>query len=85
MHRFIEPAYADLSLLMRTGERPGEVFDALLDCGQVVIHSSEVERTAALARIGTDIDQLIVADTHDQVSALTQPSVIGAGGSPSDW
>ncbi|RYB89616.1 AAA family ATPase [Nocardioides glacieisoli] len=70
VHRFTDPAYANLSLLMRTGERPGEVFDALLHCGQVVVHSSEVERTAALARIGTDIDQLIVADTHDQVGAL---------------
>ena len=70
VHRFTDPTYADLSLLMRTGERPGEVFDALLDCGQVVVHASEVERTAALARIGTDIDQLIVADTHAQVGAL---------------
>ena len=34
-----DPAYADLTLLMRTGERPGEVFDALVDRGQIVVHA----------------------------------------------
>ena len=76
VHRFADPAYADLSLLMRAGERPGEVFDALLERGQIVLHASEVERTAALAAIGAthadgaDGEQLIIADTRDQVSAL---------------
>jgi len=70
VHRFSDPAYADLSLLMRSGERPGEVFDALLERGQIVVHASEVERTAALAAIGADGDQLVIADTRDQVSAL---------------
>ena len=78
VHRFSDPAYADLSLLMRTGERPGEVFDALLERGQIVLHASEVERTAALADIGADAaddgvkdgEQLVIADTRDQVSAL---------------
>ena len=76
VHRFSDPAYADLSLLMRTGERSGEVFDALHERGQIVLHASEVERTAALAAIGADSaddgdgDQLVIADTRDQVSAL---------------
>ncbi|WP_322920649.1 MobF family relaxase [Nocardioides renjunii] len=78
VHRFSDPAYADLSLLMRTGERPGEVFDALLERGQFVLHASEVERTAALAAIGAnhahtganDGDLLVIADTRDQVAAL---------------
>ena len=76
VHRFSDPAYADLSLLMRTGERSGEVFDALHERGQIVLHASEVERTAALAAIGAtgdgadDGDQLVIADTRDQVSAL---------------
>ncbi len=59
---------------MRTGERSGEVFDALLERGQIVLHASEVERTAALAAIGADSaddgDQLVIADTRDQVGAL---------------
>ncbi|HEX5088536.1 MAG TPA: MobF family relaxase [Nocardioides sp.] len=77
VHRFTDPAYADLSLLMRTGERPGEVFDALLDRGQIVLHASDVERTAALAAIGArgadsadTGDQLVIADTRDQIRAL---------------
>ncbi|MFC7359495.1 MobF family relaxase [Nocardioides astragali] len=74
VHRFGDPAYADLSLLMRTGERPGEVFGALLERGQIVLHASEVERTAALAAIGAaqsdDGDHLVIADTRDQVAAL---------------
>ncbi|MFZ2503518.1 MAG: MobF family relaxase [Nocardioides sp.] len=78
VHRFSDPVYADLSLLMRTGESSDEVFDALLERGQIVVHASEVERTAALAVIGAgsaddgarDGVQLIIADTRDQVSAL---------------
>ncbi|WP_193604994.1 MobF family relaxase [Nocardioides dongkuii] len=70
VHRFSDPAYADLSLLMRTGERAGEVFDALLERGEVVVHASEVERTAALATIGADGDQLVITDTRDQVGVL---------------
>ncbi|WP_207210507.1 MobF family relaxase [Nocardioides zhouii] len=77
VHRFSDPAYADLSLLMRTGECSGEVFDKLHERGQIVVHASDVERTAALAIISADGvdgvdagDQLIIADTRDQVSAL---------------
>ncbi len=78
VHRFSDPAYADLTLLMRTGERSGLVFDALLERDQIVLHASEVERTAALAVIGarTDaegadkVNQLVIADTRDQVGAL---------------
>ena len=78
VHRFSDPGYADLSLLMRTGERSGEVFEKLLERGQIVLHASEVERTAALAAIGAnrapsganDGDQLVIADTRDQVAAL---------------
>ncbi len=76
VHRFADPAYADLSLLMRSGERSGEVFDALLERGQIVLHASDVERTAALAAIGAGPadgaggEQLVIADTRDQVSAL---------------
>jgi conjugative relaxase-like TrwC/TraI family protein len=86
VHRFTDPGYADLSLLMRTGERSGEVFDTLLERGQIVLHASQVEHTAALAAIGAGIgagidgagdqhgeqpgEQLIIADTRDQVAAL---------------
>ena len=66
VHRFSDSAYADLSLLMRTGKQAGDVFGALVERGQVVIHASEVERTAVLA----EADGLVIADTREQVSAL---------------
>lgn len=67
VRRFTDPAYAQLSLLMRTGERAGEVFDALVERGQIVVHPSDVERTAAMSEIE---DDLIIADTREQVSAI---------------
>ncbi|PWN02721.1 AAA family ATPase [Nocardioides silvaticus] len=67
VHRFTDETYADLSLLMRTGERPGEVFDTLLERGQIVVHASDVERTRAVSTLG---DDLIIADTREQVSAI---------------
>lgn len=66
VHRFTDPRYAELSLLMRTGQRPGEVFDDLVSRGEIVVHRSEVERLAAL----TTAEGLIVADTREQVAAL---------------
>jgi conjugative relaxase-like TrwC/TraI family protein len=70
VHRFTDPAYADISLLMRAGERSGEVFDTLVERGQIVVHASEVERTATLAEIGAAGGQLVIADTREQVGAL---------------
>jgi exodeoxyribonuclease V alpha subunit len=66
VHRFADREYADLSLQMRTGERSGEVFDALVSRGQVLVHRSEVERTAAL----TTASGLVSADTRDLVRNL---------------
>ena len=66
MHRFTDPEYADLTLLMRTGQRPGEVFDLLQERGLIQIHRSEVERLATLS----DVDGTVIADTREQVAAL---------------
>jgi exodeoxyribonuclease V alpha subunit len=70
VHRFSDERYAALSLLMRTGERSGEVFNALLERGQIVVHPTEVERTAAVADIGARGDELIIADTREQVASV---------------
>lgn len=70
VHRFSDKTYADLSLLMRTGERPAAVFHALLERGQVVVHASDVERTAAVSDIGARGDELIIADTREQVARI---------------
>ncbi len=66
VHRFTDPEYADLTLLMRTGQRPGEVFDELHARGLINIHPTEVERLAVL----TEVDGTIIADTREQVAAL---------------
>ena len=64
VRRFADPAYADLSLRMRLGERPDEVFDELLRRGQIVIHACEAERTQALVAASTEPDHpLIIAST----------------------
>jgi ATP-dependent exoDNAse (exonuclease V) alpha subunit len=69
VHRFTVPEYAALSLRMRDGRAPDEVFDHLLQRGQIVLHPSEAERTAALAEIGVT-GSLVVADTREQVATL---------------
>ncbi|MBM0124534.1 AAA family ATPase [Pimelobacter simplex] len=69
VHRFADPAYADLSLLMRTGGRPVHVFDRLLERGAIVIHPTEVERTAALIDAGAT-GATVITDTRDQVTDL---------------
>lgn len=69
VRRFSDPGYGILSLRMREGYLTGEVFDALLARGQIVVYASEVERTAALARLGAAGD-LVMADTREQVADL---------------
>ncbi|WGY02913.1 MobF family relaxase [Nocardioides sp. QY071] len=69
IHRFTDPEYGALTIRMRTSDDPGAVFDELLRRGQVVIHPSEVERTAALADVGAR-GELVVADRRDHVTDL---------------
>lgn len=69
VRRFADPAYAELSLRMRTGKKPGEVFDELLRRGDVVIHTTDVERQQQLTLRATNGD-LVVADTREQVAKI---------------
>ena len=69
VHRFTDPDYAALSLRMRTGDDPAKVFDELHRRGQIVVHASDVERTAALAEVGA-AGALVIADRRDQVADL---------------
>ena len=69
IHRFTDPAYADLSLRMRSGAKPSEVFDELVRRGDVVIHASDVERQDVLAAKAS-LGRLVVADTRDQVARI---------------
>lgn len=49
VHRFRDEEYARLTLVMRTGQHPGQTFDALLARGEIQIHPSESERSQVLA------------------------------------
>lgn len=69
VHRFTDPAYADLSLRMRSGAGPGGVFDELVRRGGVVIHASDVERQDLLA-VKASRGDLVVADTREQVARI---------------
>jgi ATP-dependent exoDNAse (exonuclease V) alpha subunit len=70
VHRFADPANAELSLAMRTGENPAAVFDRLVDRGRIVVHADEAARTAALAAAAAATGALVVADTREQVADL---------------
>ncbi|WP_310964903.1 MobF family relaxase [Nocardioides terrisoli] len=69
VHRFTDPTYAELSLKMRSGERPGEVFDALVERGEIVVHASDVERQNVLS-VKASLGDLVVADTREEVSRI---------------
>jgi hypothetical protein len=69
VRRFTDPDYAVLSLRMRTGDDPARVFDELHGRGLIVIHPSEVERSAVLAQAGAAGD-LVIADRREQVTDL---------------
>lgn len=69
VHRFTDPDYGVLSLRMRHGDDAANVFDELCRRGQIVIHSSEVERTAALAKAGA-AGGLVIAGRREQVTDL---------------
>ncbi|SDD43624.1 MobF family relaxase [Nocardioides lianchengensis] len=75
VHRFADAEYAQLSLLMRSGERSGEVFDRLHARGEIRLHATEVEQNHALTDLVTDSQSeglLLVADTRVQVDLLNQ-------------
>jgi exodeoxyribonuclease V alpha subunit len=69
VHRFTDPDYAALTLWMRNGDDPGSVFEELHRRGEVVIHVSDVDRTAVLADAGAAGD-VVIADTREQVADL---------------
>jgi ATP-dependent exoDNAse (exonuclease V) alpha subunit len=69
VHRFTDPEYAELTLLMRTGDRAGEVFDALLQRGLIAVYPTDVERQAALTALQPDGGR-VIADTREQVALL---------------
>jgi hypothetical protein len=54
---------------MRSGSKPGDVFDELLRRGEIVIHTSDVERQDLLA-VKASFGHLVIADTREQVAHI---------------
>jgi hypothetical protein len=96
VHRFVhtvdgvsvpDTEYAELSLRMRAGEDPAEVFDALATRGHIIVHASEIDRQDALAtRLAVDRaaggNPALVVDTRehaDTLNAVVRNHLIAAG------
>ncbi|MEO8749052.1 MAG: MobF family relaxase, partial [Allobranchiibius sp.] len=67
--------YAELSLRMRVGDHADEIFDALLERGQVAVYASDQDRNAALAEtVGRERaagrSVAAVVDTRDLAAEL---------------
>ncbi|HYI34611.1 MAG TPA: AAA family ATPase, partial [Glaciibacter sp.] len=69
VHRFTDPAYARLTVQMRSGEHPEALFDRLHALGLVVLHQSAEALHEALAREWQDQDAVTVA-TNDEAREL---------------
>lgn len=80
VHRFTGPAYAELSLQMRSRKQPADLFDKLYSGGHVRIHTSHDD---ALAAMVADAAAIVSAggtialtaptnDTAKQINAVMQ-------------
>ncbi|MGK0742016.1 MobF family relaxase [Leucobacter sp. Z1108] len=65
VHRFIDPAYADLTLQIRDGTNPGQVFDRLASLGLVRLHASSDEVREHIAQQCTDGDAVTVTSNDE--------------------
>ncbi|MEA5456822.1 MobF family relaxase [Sinomonas sp. JGH33] len=71
VHRFADPAYADLTIAMRDGRDPGAVFDQLTALGLVRIHADADDAQAHIAVTARDGDAITVA-TIEEATALNE-------------
>ncbi|HWL01684.1 MAG TPA: MobF family relaxase [Microbacteriaceae bacterium] len=69
VHRFADPAYAELTVQMRRGEHPALLFDRLHFLGLVVLHESTEAVQEAIAGDARDGDAITTA-TNDEAREL---------------
>ncbi len=69
VHRFTNPAYAELTVRMRRGENPGPLFDRLRALGLVDVHDSIEDLQDTIARSARVGDAITVA-TNDEATEL---------------
>ncbi len=65
VHRFADPAYADLTLQIRDGMNPGQVFDRLVVLGLVRLHASSDEVREHIAQQRNDGDAVTVTSNDE--------------------
>jgi hypothetical protein len=71
VHRFTDPAYADLTVRMRAGEHPAQLFDQLHALGLIQLHASTDAVQEAIALTALDgATVAITAATNDEVREL---------------
>ena len=69
VHRFTDPAYAEVTLRMRDGRDPGEVFDQLTSLGLVRLHDSGDEAREHIAQQRQDSEAITVG-TNDEARTV---------------
>ena len=65
VHRFSDPAYAEVTVRMRDGRNPGGVFDQLAALGLIRLHASSDEVREHIAQQRNDGDAVTVTSNDD--------------------
>ncbi|WP_193084330.1 MobF family relaxase [Brevibacterium aurantiacum] len=69
VHRFTDPAYAEVTLRMRDGSNPGEVFDQLAALDLIRLHDSGDEAREHIAQARQD-GEAITVSTNDEARTV---------------
>lgn len=69
VHRFTDPAYAEVTLRIRDGRNPGEVFDQLTSLGLIRLHDSGDEALEHIAQARQD-GEAITVSTSDEARTV---------------
>ncbi|WP_087015141.1 MobF family relaxase [Leucobacter sp. 7(1)] len=69
VHRFTDPAYAEVTLRMRDGRDPGEVFDQLASLGLIRLHESGDEAREHIAQERQD-GEAVTVSTNDEARTI---------------
>lgn len=65
VHRFTDPEYAGVTIQMRDGRNPGQVFDRLASLGLIRLHAGSDELREHIAQERQDGDAVTVASNDD--------------------
>ncbi|MFT4287448.1 AAA family ATPase [Nocardioides sp.] len=71
VHRFTDPAYADLTIRLRQGENPAGLFDQLHSFGLIRLYDSDEDVYDAIAETARDGDA-VTAATNDEARSLNE-------------